>query len=335
MTTELPEDLRADSVNLALADVAVGILLVLLSALFHEARATTLVVTTCICVSAAIGRYRVSYAVRAADERYAVAGAACLTLIALIALVPLFVVSPWVSVLALILWSLAASMVATKLTAARRQARRKETDATCRQLSPRSRARVRDGWIRAAMRMVDALLAVIALVLLSPLIVACAIAVYAQDRSSPIFAQQRAGLDGRPFIMYKFRTMRPDAGLEWVKPNDERVTRIGAFLRRTSLDELPQLLNVLRGDMSLVGPRPEMREYANQFARSIPNYNDRHAVSPGITGWAQLHCDRNFQPEESHNVLPYDLFYVANYSLPLYIYCLMKTAVEVLRHRAV
>ena len=333
--TELPERLGTDSVNLALVDVAIGIVLIFICALVREARPATLVVTTCICASAAIGRYRTSYAVRPADERYAVAGAACLTLIALVALVPLFVVSAWISLLVLVLWSLGSSAAAIRLTSARRRAQPQETDATCRQLSPRSRARVRDGWIRAAMRTVDGALAAIAIVLLSPLILACALAVFLQDRRFPIFAQQRTGLDGRPFIMYKFRTMRPDAGSEWAKPNDARITRVGAFLRRTSLDELPQLLNVLRGEMSLVGPRPEMREYANEFARTIPNYNDRHAISPGITGWAQLHCARNFQPEDSRDVLPYDLFYVANYSLPLYVYCLMKTAVEVLTHRAV
>ncbi|HTV91357.1 MAG TPA: sugar transferase [Verrucomicrobiae bacterium] len=333
--TELPERLGSDSVNLAVADVLIGIVLILIFALAHEARPATLVVTTCICASAAIGRYRTSYAVRPTDERYAVAGAACLTLLALFVLVPLFEVSAWISLLVLVLWSLASSAAAIRFTLARRRAVREETDATCRQLSPRSRARVRDGWIRAVMRVVDAALAGVAIVLLSPVILACALAVFLQDRKSPIFAQQRAGLDGRPFMMYKFRTMCPDAGSEWAKPNDARITRVGAFLRRTSLDELPQLLNVLRGEMSLVGPRPEMREYANEFARTIPNYNDRHAISPGITGWAQLHCARNFQPDESPDVLPYDLFYVANYSLPLYVYCLMKTAVEVLNHRAV
>ena len=331
--TELPERLGADSVSLPLAEVAIGAALVLLAAFVHEARPATLVVTACVCASAATGRYRVSFAVRPADERYAVAGAACITLIALMLLVPLFVVSLWVSLAVLALWSAGAALVAIRLTSARRA--RRDADATCRQLTPRSRAKVRDEWMRAAMRAVDGALAALALVLLSPVMAACALAIFIQDRASPIFVQPRVGLDGRAFRMYKFRTMRPDAGPEWAKPDDERITQLGAFLRRTSLDELPQLVNVLRGEMSLVGPRPEMCEYANEFARTIPNYHDRHAVSPGITGWAQLHCARNFQPEESWNILPYDLFYVANYSLPLYVYCLVKTAVEVLTHRAV
>jgi lipopolysaccharide/colanic/teichoic acid biosynthesis glycosyltransferase len=189
--------------------------------------------------------------------------------------------------------------------------------------------------MRTVMRAADGALAAIGLVLLSPVILACAIAVYLEDRAAPFFAQARVGLDGHTFVMYKFRTMHPDAGKEWAKRNDNRVTNVGAFLRRTSLDELPQLWNVLRGEMSLVGPRPEMCEYADRFARTIPNYHDRHAIVPGITGWAQIHCDRNFPPDESLNILPYDLFYVANYSIPLYVYCLMKTASEVMTHRAV
>jgi lipopolysaccharide/colanic/teichoic acid biosynthesis glycosyltransferase len=319
---------------LALLDGAAGLVLIVLGASIGEARAAALVVVVCLIVSFALGRYRESYAVRPADERYAVACAALVSGVGLIALVPIFQVSPLASFGTLVLWALVSAMAAMRVTQTRRAAT-SEPEATCRHLSMRSRSRVRKGLIREALTVLDATLAATAMVALSPVFIACAIAIAVEDGGPVLFQQLRTGVNGRSFVMYKFRTMRIDAGNEWAKPNDERITHVGAFLRRTSLDELPQLWNVVRGDMSLVGPRPEMCEYAVRFARTIPDYEDRQAIPPGITGWAQIHYNRNFQPEESAEVVPYDLFYVANYSVPLYLYCLTKTACEVLAHRAV
>ena len=158
----------------------------------------------------------------------------------------------------------------------------------------------------------------------------------ARESSGPIFfRQERVGKDGKPFRIFKFRTMRVGAGDAWAKPGDQRITKIGAFLRRTSLDELPQIFNVLRGEMSIVGPRPEMTSFAREFTASIPNYAQRHVVQPGITGWSQVYLKRNLEPEDMTSVLPFDLFYVEHASLLLDAALILKTASEVLFHRAV
>jgi lipopolysaccharide/colanic/teichoic acid biosynthesis glycosyltransferase len=150
-----------------------------------------------------------------------------------------------------------------------------------------------------------------------------------------LFTQRRVGRDGRTFVLFKFRTMKRDAGADWVRPGDSRITRTGSFLRRTSIDELPQVFNVLRGDMSIVGPRPEMVEFARDFAQRLPSYDQRHVVPPGITGWAQLYWKRNLDPSDVTDVLRYDLFYVERASLVLDTALLLKTIAEVLFHRAV
>jgi lipopolysaccharide/colanic/teichoic acid biosynthesis glycosyltransferase len=129
--------------------------------------------------------------------------------------------------------------------------------------------------------------------------------------------------------------MKRDAGAEWAREGDDRITRIGAFLRRTSIDELPQLFNVVRGDMSIVGPRPEMVEFARAFGQKLSTYDQRHVVTPGITGWAQLYCKRTLDPSDVAHILPYDLFYVERASLVLDTALLLKTITEVLFHRAI
>ena len=184
-------------------------------------------------------------------------------------------------------------------------------------------------------RAFDVVVALAALILTFPVMLAAAIAVAAESGMPVLFAQQRVGRDGRIFVLYKFRTMKRDAGAEWARPGDARITRVGAFLRRTSIDELPQLFNVLRGDMSIVGPRPEMVEFARRFAEALTYYDQRHVVAPGITGWAQLYIKRNLDPSDVTDVLPYDLFYVERSSIVLDTAILFKTIAEVLFHRAV
>jgi lipopolysaccharide/colanic/teichoic acid biosynthesis glycosyltransferase len=184
-------------------------------------------------------------------------------------------------------------------------------------------------------RVFDVIVAAITLVVASPIMLAAAIAILIESGTPIFFRQERIGAEGRPFSIFKFRTMRGDAGSQWARPGDDRITRVGALLRRTSIDELPQLFNVLRGEMSIVGPRPEMVDFAASFAGTIPNYEQRHVVAPGITGWAQVYCKRNLQPADMTDVLPFDLFYVEHASVALDAAIVLKTAAEVVFHRAV
>ena len=135
--------------------------------------------------------------------------------------------------------------------------------------------------------------------------------------------------------MLKFRSMRQDAerhtGPVWTKAGDPRRTRIGAFLRRTSLDELPQLFNVIRGDMSLVGPRPERPVFVDRFTKRVPRYAERHAVRPGVTGWAQINGLRGNAPIEDRTT--YDLYYLENWTLWLDLRILFRTGMEVFHHQ--
>lgn len=184
-------------------------------------------------------------------------------------------------------------------------------------------------------RIFDVTVATVVLAITSPIMIAAAIATAIESGPSIFFRQERIGAEGRPFLIFKFRTMRTDSRAQWARPGDDRITRVGAVLRRTSIDELPQLFNVLRGEMSVVGPRPEMVEFAASFAKTIPNYEQRGVVAPGITGWAQLYCKRNLQPSDMPDVLPFDLFYVEYASVLLDSALVLKTAAEFLFHRAV
>lgn len=147
-----------------------------------------------------------------------------------------------------------------------------------------------------------------------------------------MFRQERVGKGGRRFMMLKFRTMRVDAehatGPVWARQNDPRRTRFGSFLRRLSLDELPQFVNILRGDMSLVGPRPERPFFVEKFAGDLPGYRDRHAVTPGLTGWAQLNGLRGDTSVAMR--LEYDLYYIRHWSLALDLFILLLTPFKVL-----
>jgi exopolysaccharide biosynthesis polyprenyl glycosylphosphotransferase len=189
-------------------------------------------------------------------------------------------------------------------------------------------------WARVLKRSLDLACVVPALVVFSPLLLLLALAVKATSSGPALFRQERVGRDNQTFIIYKFRTMRRDAekatGPVWASKNDPRRTPIGAFLRRSSLDELPQLFNVLAGNMSLVGPRPERQHFVKQFQKTIPRYLERHRVKAGLTGWAQVHGLRGNTPVEER--VKYDLWYVENWSLWLDLKILMRTALEVFHH---
>lgn len=166
-------------------------------------------------------------------------------------------------------------------------------------------------------RIVDILVALIGLVVASPVMLVSAIAVGCTSRGPVIFKQERIGLHNKPFRMYKFRTMevqKPSAEQKgWTTKNDPRVTKVGKFLRRTSIDELPQLFNILMGDMSVVGPRPERPQFVEQFKEEIPRYMVKHQVRPGLTGWAQINGYRGDTSIKRR--IEFDIFYIENWTM--------------------
>jgi exopolysaccharide biosynthesis polyprenyl glycosylphosphotransferase len=190
------------------------------------------------------------------------------------------------------------------------------------------------GWKLTLKRAVDLVGSAVTLVLLSPFLMLVALAIKLESPGPIFYAQERMGLDARPFWCIKFRSMRQDAekdGPGWTSENDPRRTRIGTFIRRFSIDELPQFINVLLGDMSLVGPRPERPIYVDQFRRSIPRYMDRHREKAGITGWAQVNGLRGDTSIAERT--KYDLWYIENWSLWLDFKILLRTVISVLGSR--
>lgn len=181
----------------------------------------------------------------------------------------------------------------------------------------------------AARRAMDIGVALVGLGVTGLLFPAIALALKLGGGPGPvIYAQRRVGLRGAEFTIYKFRTMRADAekhGAAWAKQNDDRITPVGNFLRRTRLDELPQFWNVLKGDMSVVGPRPERPEFTRVLADQIPFYNRRHMVPPGLTGWAQVMFPYGASVEDALEKLQYDLFYIKNRSFYLDLKIMAKT----------
>jgi len=173
------------------------------------------------------------------------------------------------------------------------------------------------GWNSVIKRGFDIVLSLLGIILFFPVMILLAILIKLTSPGPIFYIQQRMGLDGRVFNMYKFRSMRVDAerltGAVWAKKNDPRRTKIGAFMRRTSLDELPQLFNVLKGDMSLVGPRPERPPFVEKFKERFPQYMLRHKVRSGMTGWAQVNGWRGDTSIEKR--IEYDLYYIANWSI--------------------
>ena len=184
--------------------------------------------------------------------------------------------------------------------------------------------------LAAAKRVLDLAASALGLLLASPIIAVAALAIRLTSKGPVLYHQERVGLRGHIFTVHKFRSMRTDAeaatGPVWAsKDGDPRVTGIGRFLRRSRIDEVPQLWNVLVGDMSLVGPRPERPEFVADLTRQIPFYGQRHVVRPGVTGWAQVRYTYGASVEDALQKLQYDLFYIKNLSIALDLYIMFAT----------
>lgn len=190
----------------------------------------------------------------------------------------------------------------------------------------------RDALRRLTARVLDLAAAVAVLALAWPFMLLTALAIKFEDglRAPVLYRQRRVGLLGQPFELMKFRSMRTDAEkdgrAQWASKSDPRVTKVGAFIRKVRLDELPQLLNVLRGQMSFVGPRPERPEFVAELAERIPYYVERHSVKPGLTGWAQLCYPYGSSEQDALEKLQYDLYYVKNNTLLFDLAILVQTA---------
>ena len=214
----------------------------------------------------------------------------------------------------------------------------------------------RDPHESQARRVLNVIVAGIGIVVTAPLLVAIAILVRLTSPGPILYRQVRVGVDrrnprlpignhrraidygGAPFMIYKFRTMAASASRSprqvWATQNDARVTRLGGLMRKYRLDELPQLFNVLKGEMSIVGPRPERPVFVNQFEEKYPRYAERHIMPPGITGWSQVYGKRVVGFDDVPDKLRGDLFYVENWSLFMDVAVCLKTAAEVLFHKA-
>lgn len=167
-------------------------------------------------------------------------------------------------------------------------------------------------------RILDVVCAASLLLLMAPLLLLTSIAIMIDSKGPVFYCQKRTGLNGRLFNIIKFRSMVCDAekdGARWAAANDDRVTSVGRIIRKLRIDEIPQALNVLRGEMSFVGPRPERPEFVELLEKEIPNYNLRHIVKPGITGWAQVKYVYGASVEDAREKLKYDLFYVKHFSI--------------------
>jgi Undecaprenyl-phosphate glucose phosphotransferase len=191
------------------------------------------------------------------------------------------------------------------------------------------------GWAAVQKRAFDVVVSALGLLVLSPLLALVALAILVSAGRPVLYVQERMGLDGRLFGMFKFRTMHADAEAEsgpvWTVPKDPRRTRLGSLLRKANVDELPQLWNVLRGDMSLVGPRPERPHFIEQFRREIPGYMLRHKTKAGLTGWAQVHGWRG--NTSLHERVEHDIYYIQNWSLGLDVRILAMTLWRGFFHR--
>jgi len=175
------------------------------------------------------------------------------------------------------------------------------------------------------------------LLVLGPVMAVVALLVKATSPGPVLYHQERVGRSGRVFTIRKFRSMRADAeaatGAVWARRNDDRITPVGRLLRLTRLDELPQLWNVLIGDMSLIGPRPERPEFVEMLTEKIPFYGQRHTIRPGLTGWAQVRYSYGASVEDAMEKLQYDLYYLKNLSLGLDFVIAFETAKTVILRR--
>jgi lipopolysaccharide/colanic/teichoic acid biosynthesis glycosyltransferase len=172
-----------------------------------------------------------------------------------------------------------------------------------------------------------------------PFMLLTAIAVKLESKGSALYKQTRVGFNGKEFPIYKFRSMSQDAEKDgkavWAQKNDARVTRVGAFIRNTRLDELPQLYNVFVGDMSFIGPRPERPQFVAELNELIPFYDARHRVKPGLMGWAQLKYPYGASVDDARNKLKYDLYYVKNHSFFIDILIVIQTVEVILLGKGV
>lgn len=188
----------------------------------------------------------------------------------------------------------------------------------------------------AAKRVVDIVVSSVILVLVSPILPLLALAIYVESGGPIFFRQTRVGFRGQEFELLKFRSMVQDAekdGPQWATKQDSRVTRVGNFLRKTRLDEIPQLINIFRGDMSLVGPRPERKYFCEILAEKVPYFHLRHSIRPGLTGWAQVRFKYSANLEDAKEKLELDLFYLKNLSLLVDLAILFETVKVVLLGR--
>ena len=182
---------------------------------------------------------------------------------------------------------------------------------------------------------IEFIFCLILLMLAVPICILACIAIYIELRVNPIYTQKRVGLNGRVFKIYKLRSMYIDAekdGPKWASENDERITKVGRIIRKTRIDELPQLVNILKCDMSFIRPRPERPELIKEFLKNIPDFNDRLLVKPGITGWAQVNGGYSLTPKEK---LEFDKYYIQNRGFKLDLLILLKTIIVIFtRHGA-
>ncbi|MCP3178159.1 TIGR03013 family PEP-CTERM/XrtA system glycosyltransferase [Desulfuromonas sp. KJ2020] len=189
-------------------------------------------------------------------------------------------------------------------------------------------------FMRGMKRILDVILSLMGIILFLPFAPIIAVMIKLDSPGPVLFKQLRVGVGEKTFHLYKFRTMRQDAeknsGAVWATEDDPRITRVGRFLRKSRLDEVPQLFNVLRGDMSFVGPRPERPEFVNKLNERVPYYATRHTVKPGVTGWAQVKYPYGASEEDALEKLRYDLFYIKNYSLLLDLVIILETVKVVL-----
>lgn len=179
-------------------------------------------------------------------------------------------------------------------------------------------------------RCFDIIFSLLGIIIVSPILLLSILVVFLQDFKNPIFSHKRVGLNNNEFTIYKIRSMVINAekdGAKWASENDCRVTAFGKFIRKTRIDELPQLINVLKGEMSIIGPRPELEFFYKKFEKNIPNFRARLAIKPGLTGWAQVNGGYNLEPEEK---LKFDLEYISNRNFWLDIKILFKTVKVVL-----
>jgi len=179
-------------------------------------------------------------------------------------------------------------------------------------------------------RFFDIIFSLIGLIIALPIMIIFSILIVLETPGSPIYSQERVGRNGKHFKIYKLRSMYKDAeanGAQWAEEDDPRVTKVGRFMRKTRIDELPQLFNILKGDMSIVGPRPERPIFTYQFNEEIPGFINRLRVKPGLTGWAQVNGGYELTPAEK---LEYDLYYIENRSMWLDIKIILKTVKIVL-----